>query len=466
MKRKNLFNNRLLTAGVVAATVFAASCKKDDETTPTTTPTGSATATTMDTVASSVDHDADANTAALTLNVITVKDLGEGTGTVTWSKTNTYVLNGRVFVNDGQTLTIEAGTVIKGKAGVGENASALIVARGGKIMADGTSTDPIIFTTESDPTARYTDGTFVQSKTLNENNPGMWGGLIVLGKSGLNSTPGETAIEGIPTSETRGLYGGTDDADNSGSLKYISIRHGGSNIGADNEINGLTLGGVGSGTTIDYVEVYANSDDGIEFFGGTAQVKHALVAHTGDDSYDYDEGFRGKGQFWVSLNAGDRNGEHDGGTDPETATPYATPTIYNATYIGGAKGVTFRDNAGGKYVNSIFSDMGKGIDIEDLTSGEDSKSRLDAGDLVLDGNVMVGVKTITDNNKVDLYGNANVKNTDTTATPGLTIGNPVPATALTGATGLTGDSFIENVTYKGAFSGTNWAAGWTRTFAP
>ena len=106
----------------------------------------------------------------------------------------------------------------------------------------------------------------------------------------MNSAPGYTAIEGIPTSESRGIYGGTNDLDNSGVLKYVSIRHGGINIGSDNEINGLTLGGVGSGTTLDYIEIVSNADDGIEFFGGTAQVKHLVSAFCADDAVDYDEG--------------------------------------------------------------------------------------------------------------------------------------------------------------------------------
>lgn len=395
-------------------------------------------------------------------SLVTITDNGSGTGTVTWTKDKIYILDGRVFVNSGQTLTIEAGTVIKGRAGTGENASALIVARGGKIMAEGTAALPIIFTCEADPTYRKSDGTLFQSPALSSSQTGLWGGLILLGKAGLNSTPGETAIEGIPTSETRGLYGGSDDADNSGVLKYISIRHGGSEIGAGNEINGFTLGGVGSGTTIDYVEVYANADDGIEFFGGTANVKHAVVYSAGDDSFDYDEGWRGKGQYWLSVNPGDRHGEHDGGTSPEDGMPYATPTIYNATYVSdpaNAKKLTFRDNAGGIYANSFL--LVSGIDIEDLASGQDSKQRLDDGQLKLMSNVVVTGK-IEDNNSGDLSAHASVTGTSTTD-PGITVTNPVPSAAVS-ATGLSGDSFIENVTFKGAFNGSNWAQGWTVSF--
>jgi hypothetical protein len=167
---------------------------------------------------------------------------GEGTGSVTWTADNIYVLRGFIFVNDGQTLTIEPGTVVKGQPGQGAGASALIVAKGGKLIAEGTASDPIIFTGLADDL----EGSVPEDAT------GLWGGIIMLGKASTNNTiddpaegvtSGERAIEGIPETEERGVYGtaSPNDADNSGSLKYVSIRHGGSSIGADNEINGLTL---------------------------------------------------------------------------------------------------------------------------------------------------------------------------------------------------------------------------------
>ena len=143
----------------------------------------------------------------------TIVDDGNGTGTTTWKTGKTYLLDGFVFVNDGQVLTIEPGCVIKGKPGQGENASALIVARGGNIMAEGTPDKPIIFTAEADNL----------NGSLANTDRGLWGGLIALGKGKLNSSPGESQIEGIPTNEPRGRYGGNDDNDNSGVLKYISI---------------------------------------------------------------------------------------------------------------------------------------------------------------------------------------------------------------------------------------------------
>lgn len=421
----------------------------------------------------------------------TLNSSTSGTGNIMLYKDTTYFLNGFVFVNSGQTLTIEAGTVIKGKPGQGTNASALIVARGGKINAVGTAADPIVFTFENDPL----DG------SVPVTTRGQWGGLIVLGSAKLNSSPGTTQIEGIPTSETRGQYGGTNDADNSGTLKYISIRHGGTDIGAGNEINGLTLGGVGSATTIDFVEVIANADDGIEFFGGAARIKHAIVAFCGDDSYDYDEGFRGYGQFWVTVqdpNEADRGGEHDGGTNPEDALPYAHPFVYNATYVGagisaGKRALTFRDNAGGEYHNSIFYNWGKGIDVENMPSGQDAYQRFVDGELKLSGNVFsnvavagsaavasdlfkitmgIGWATALDStNELTASKNALVAsfaaNGNQVADAGLNFsfaagGIDLIPNSFTPSSSVS-DAWFDVVSYVGAFSpsATSWAKGWT-----
>lgn len=293
---------------------------------------------------------------------------GDDATTINWTADNTYILDGFVFVPSGTTLNIAAGTVIKGKAGQGADASALIVRPGATINATGTSTQPIIFTYEGD----MLDGT---NSTGAATVSGEWGGLIILGNASLNSTPGTTPIEGLP-SELNAIYGGSTDTDNSGTLRYVSIRHGGTDIGGGNEINGLSLGGVGSGTTLEYVEVIANKDDGIEWFGGTVNGKYLIVALVGDDSLDYDEGYRGKNQFVIVHQAagGDRGGEHDGGTDPENAEPFATPTFANCTFIGNGNSrvLTFRDNAGGFYYNSIFFNFGRGIDIERFS--DDSQS--------------------------------------------------------------------------------------------
>lgn len=432
--------------------------------------------------------------------VVTVTDNGKGTGTMAWTKDKVWVLNGLVFVNEGQTLTIEEGTVIKGKPGQESDASAFIVARGGKVIANGTQSEPIIFTAVADQL----------NGNVGLDQRGLWGGIIILGKARLNSNPGESAIEGIPTSEPRGLYGGSDDEDNSGVLSYVSIRHGGTDIGEGNEINGLTLGGVGSSTQINYVEVIANKDDGVEFFGGMPRLKHVVVSYCGDDSFDYDEGFRGYGQFWLAIqdpSAGDRLGEHDGGTDPETAEPYAIPNIYNATYIGrgasaGRRVITFRDNAGGKYLNSIFSNQAKGIDVEILIGDQHSFKQFEDGNLIVGRSIFSDVANGIDagifklsyaGDSVDASGNkvtdedgnqlptkalqdkvsagtpvwvaSFTSNNNTIATNLVSATNPIPASGADNGV-IPSDQWFTSVTYQGAFEpgGSNWAAGWTKLY--
>src|SRR5690606_32916015 len=170
-----------------------------------------------------------------------------------WTNDKVYVLGGRITVTAGATLTIEPGTVIKGEAGTGANATCLLVARDAKLMAEGTADLPIIFTSVADEITPQDiqNGNFASPNLDPADNNGLWGGLIILGRAKISASAAEVQIEGIPTSDQNGLYGGDNDGDNSGVIKYISIRHGGANIGNGNEINGLTLGGVGSGTLIE-----------------------------------------------------------------------------------------------------------------------------------------------------------------------------------------------------------------------
>ena len=230
-----------------------------------------------------------------------------GTGTTNWTCDNTYVIDGYVFVQDGQVLTIDAGTVVKGAAGSGADAAALIVSRGGQIIADGTADCPIIMTYEADPL----DG------SVSYDTRGQWGGLIVLGNATTNFG-GVAQVEGIPADNDQASYGGDDDTDNSGVLRYVSVRHGGAELGAANEINGITFAAVGSGTTVENVEVVSNLDDGIEFFGGAVSVTNAIVAFCGDDSFDWDQGYHGDANAnWLAIQdqpagVGDRGGELDG----------------------------------------------------------------------------------------------------------------------------------------------------------
>ena len=208
----------------------------------------------------------------------------------TLSSDKIWLIKGRVVVGEGATLTIPAGTVIKAEPGSGADASTLIIARRGKIDAKGTASKPIIMTAKADNI--QADGTYPSTgASLTVNSRGLWGGLLVLGKapSSFKGDVSELQIEGIPVSDTNGLYGGSVSDDNSGTMQYISIRHGGAEIGEGNEINRLTLGGVGSGTVIEHIEVIANVDDGIEFFGGTVNASYLLVWGQGDDALDIDQ---------------------------------------------------------------------------------------------------------------------------------------------------------------------------------
>ena len=275
------------------ATVVLTSCKKDKED------------DTDDTVTPPVETP---GTVVVTSNI---------TANTTWEAGTIYQLAGRITVTAGATLTIEPGTIIKGEAGTGANATALLVARGGKLNANGTATSPIIFTSVADEIdyADLTAGNF-GSPNLESSVNGLWGGVIILGKAPISASNGgdisEVQIEGIPTSDLNGLYGGNDAADNSGTIRYISIRHGGTNIGAGNEINGLTLGGVGNGTTIENVEVVGNQDDGIEWFGGSVNVSNAVVFNCGDDGIDTDQAWSGSLSNVVVIGAIGHSFELDG----------------------------------------------------------------------------------------------------------------------------------------------------------
>ena len=397
---------------------------------------------------------------------VEVTDRGEGTGTITWSKNKTYILNGRVFVSEGQTLTIEAGTIIKGAAGNGEKAAALIVARGGKILAEGTAQEPIIFTSAVDEIARDKTGALSCSGgNLSSNFRGLWGGLILLGKAKTNSSEAVLAIEGIPTTEKRGLYGGTDDADNSGSLKYVSIRFGGTEIGANNEINGLTLGAVGSGTTIDYLEVIANKDDGIEFFGGTVNTKHVVITNCGDDCFDADEGYNGKNQFWVAFQdgEGDNGGEHDGGPeDCLLCQPYSNFQVFNATFVGNGsnRALRIRENSAASYYNSIFVNFKTGLEIKDA----ESLAQYNSGLLKFNNNVLFQIATPWEAKSADLVNQLLVAGNTTDVDPKMNDKN-VPSANL-GAVFSPNNAFFTNVNYKGAFdpsASTRWIDGWTLT---
>lgn len=298
----------------------------------------------------------DATTAiSITEEASEVVVTGNITSDTTWETGKTYILSGRIAVEAGATLTIQEGVIVKGEAGTGANSTALLIARDATLNANGTAGAPIIFTSVADEITPedVTAGNF-GSPNLDPDVQGLWGGLIVLGNAPISASTSPTQIEGIPTSDTNGLYGGDDPEDSSGTITYISIRHGGSNIGEGNEINGLTLGGVGTGTVVENVEIVANQDDGVEWFGGTVDVTNVLVWNNGDDGLDTDQAWAGSVTNSVLVNPAGSIMELDGPEGTYTSTGHTISNV--SAYVGAATAflIDTDDNTDVNVENALF----------------------------------------------------------------------------------------------------------------
>jgi len=410
---------------------------------------------------------------------ITDADINAG-DQVYWTADNIYVLDGFVYVEEGAVLNIEAGTVIKFQPGGQEDASGLIICRGAKIYAEGTAEEPIIFTALSDDINDPYD--------LTADDRGLWGGLGILGYAEINPDAGEDSFEGL-SDDPRALFGGEDNDDCSGVMRYCSIRHGGSEIAPGDELNGLGMAGVGRNTVIEYIEAFANSDDGFEWWGGTVNCKHLVSAFCGDDAFDHDQGLQCYMQFLFAIQdptTAGHMGEHDGGQNPEEGTPFAYPIIYNATFLGTGEDGTaedaafnLRDNWGGEYKNSIFGDhKGQAMNIEEAADKDsDSKRRYDAGEIVFTNNLWfdfapgdapadLGVAAwdveLLSNNNNDILTDSPLANISRAQTNSL---DPRPAVedgvCYQNLADIPENDFFEQVNYKGAFGSSNWCKGWT-----
>lgn len=263
---------------------------------------------------------------------------------LTLDPSKVYKMTGPVFVNDGATLVIPAGTRIEASGGT---SSYLTVKQGGKIFANGTASQPVVFTSLSA-------------------SPGSWGGLVICGKAPINKGSSATAEVGNAT------YGGSEANDNSGVLNYVKIEYAGAIFTADKEFNGLSLFAVGNGTSINHVALLNGSDDGIEFFGGTVNVSNIISIGNEDDAFDWTEGWNGTATNIFTKRRADGNGnrgiEGDNNSNNNNADPRSNPTIKNATFIGAttgeADGLKLRVGTHGNFDNIVLSGWKTGINLE------------------------------------------------------------------------------------------------------
>jgi hypothetical protein len=293
-------------------------------------------------------------------NICTIS--GTITEDMTWTQDNAYILSGGVFFGDdvnAYTLTIEPGTTIYGESATD---GFLVIQRGSKIIAEGTAAEPIVFTS---------------SKNEGSRDRGDWGGLIINGRAPTNVCPDLDDCN-VPGEAGSGNYGGSDAADDSGSLKYVRVEFAGTLVNDQSELNGIAFQGVGSSTDLDYVQVHMNADDGVEFFGGTASIKHLLVTGVGDDMLDWTDGWTGNAQYVVLQqynDRGDRGIEADNNDPDFTAAPVSMPMIQNITIIGGQDadgaadtsniGVLLRHGTGANISHAIIMGFGDAcVDID------------------------------------------------------------------------------------------------------
>ena len=390
-------------------------------------------------------------------------------------------------VEDGATLTIEPGTVVKAQQGTAASASALIVARGARLMAMGTPTEPIVFTSILDnvavPDISTANGGQDGLDYRESSSRSLWGGIVLLGRASTNVGP-NVLVEGLPN-DPRAYYGpGTGNSpvenDNSGTMRFVQIKYSGSVIEAAKELQSLTLAGVGSGTTIEYVESFMSGDDGFEFFGGTVNTRNLVVYGADDDAFDYDEGLRGHHQFWFALQTaanGDKLGEFDSGnaTPSIKAAPLAAPHIYNATLVGRGRAASgaqaaliYKEYGGGAFRNSVITEVNNRA----VTINTDTRERFDLGGIDFRDNVVYVTGAMSDyaaaqtawlapasGNRVSdpmLTAIARQHTDVARLDPRPAPGSPALSGAGTVPTGLV------QTAYVGAFDGTtNWLAPWT-----
>lgn len=362
------------------------------------------------------------------------KDITEN---VTLETGKNYTLNGGIHVKAGATLTIQPGVTITAKHD--GTVDYILVEQGAKIDAQGTASQPIVMTSE-------------------KKEAGAWGGLHICGYAHTNNGSGSSEIGNAP-------YGGNNDADNSGTLKYIRLEYTGYAFDEEHEANGVSFYGVGNGTTVEHLQVYKGSDDGFEFFGGSVNVKYLVATSCSDDSFDWTEGWNGKAQFLVAYQEGETSlgyacdclMECDNNGTNFAATPVAHPVIANATLIGNggeAQGVRLRAGTEVELYNTIITGKGKALTVET----DETENALKNGTSKLEYVAIAGELS----SKQGIYTNADfVQATGNLDNQTFTWNNKYVGT-LDGGKDLSADSFFTSTDYKGAVkSGEDWTEGWT-----
>lgn len=304
-----------------------------------------------------------------------VQEIGTGGVTYiedeqTWTNDRIWLMDGKIVVRNGGNLIIEAGTIIKAQTENGADATVLVIAKGGTINAVGTEEEPIIFT-DADDDLDYDDNGISPNRVPAD--MGKWGSIVVLGNASTGTDTGEAEIEGIATGYDWTTYGGSDDTESSGTLSYISIRHSGKDLNAGEELQGLTLGGVGSGTVVENIEIVGSADDGIEIFGGSVNVTNLFIYNNGDDAIDLDQAYKGTiSNAVVVMDSGTDNVFEFDGTEDSTGTIDGAFTVQNITAYGNAdaeKTDTYghwKSDATCFTTNVVYKDFVSGTTIEGI----------------------------------------------------------------------------------------------------
>ena len=400
---------------------------------------------------------------------------GEITQDMTLSAANTYLLNGKVTVgqetaSDGTggtrvTLNIPAGTTIAGL----NRTSFLVVARGSKINATGNVGQPIIFTSADDIERGFNAG----ANALSEAFTAEWGGIVINGLAPINGcAAGICESEGEADS---GMYGGIDPDDDSGTMRYVQVRYAGNPITDDDELNGIAFEGVGRGTTLDYIHVHNGADDGVEFFGGTADIKHLIITGADDDSLDWTKGWRGRAQHVLIMqndnqSASDQGIEADNNGNDNDATPFAQPTLSNVTIIGGNTrgdiGMLLREGTGAIIYNTVVTNFLDGcLDLDQAAT----YARRDGADGITIQSTLLGCDTpfLSDPEDGDLAAWFNGQANNTTAPDTLSgFVNGTTENAVTAIDVNALDNWFDaGVDHIGAVKSNgaadNWTLGWS-----